>query len=47
MAFVKNLLIIKEKLLAFYGRFSTYINLVMKFLLALFRFVNRQGDRNP
>ena len=27
MAFVKNLLIIKEKLLAFYGRFSTYINL--------------------
>lgn len=48
MAFVKNLLIIKEKLLAFYGRFSTYINLVMKFLLALFFvFVNRQGDRNP
>lgn len=39
MAFVKNLLIIKEKLLAFYGRFSTYINLVMKFLLALFSFL--------
>ena len=36
MAFVKNLLIIKEKLLAFYGRFSTYFNLLMKFLIEIF-----------